>query len=138
MAGKSLALNVGTNQYTCPAYSAKKCFIATAARGDITTTVNRGRRAGPISSLLLLYVYGNNAIKLVFAITDITRSKLKLVYEPLNVQESSTHCRLVQVCCDSMISAHSSTRKSCIILLVTNAFYNIGSVLVSMFRNVPT
>ena len=40
-----------------PANSAKKCFIAAA---DITTTVNKGRQAGPMSSLLLLDVYDIN------------------------------------------------------------------------------
>ena len=41
------------------ACDAKKCFIAAAAAGDITTTVNKGRRVGPLSSLLLFDVYGN-------------------------------------------------------------------------------
>ena len=50
-------LNPGANQYTGPA---KKCFIAAAAAGDITTIVNKGRWAGPMSSLLLLDVYGSN------------------------------------------------------------------------------
>ena len=50
-----LALNAGANQYTCPAYSTKKCFIAAVA-GNITTTENIGWRAGPMSSLLLLDV----------------------------------------------------------------------------------
>ena len=49
----------GANQYTGPAHGTKKCFIAAAAAGDITTTVNKGRRAGPMSSLLLLDVYGS-------------------------------------------------------------------------------
>ena len=57
MAGRLLALNPGANQYTGPACGAKKCFIAAAAAGNITTTVNKGRHAGPISSLLLLDVY---------------------------------------------------------------------------------
>ena len=59
LAGQLLALNVGANQYTCPTYSTKKCFIVAAAAGDITTTVNRGKWAGPMSSLLLLDVYEN-------------------------------------------------------------------------------
>ena len=54
----ALALNPGANQYTGPACGTKKCFIAAAAAGDITTTVNKGRRAGPMSSLLFLDVYG--------------------------------------------------------------------------------
>ena len=48
----------GINQYTGPTYSTKKCFIAAAADGDITTTVNKGRRDGPMSSLLLVDDYG--------------------------------------------------------------------------------
>ena len=47
LAGWPLALNPGANQYTGPA---KKCFIAAAAAGDITTIVNKGRWAGPMSS----------------------------------------------------------------------------------------
>ena len=57
MAGCLLALIPGANQYTGPACGAKKFFIAAAAAGDITTTVNKGRQAGPMSSLLLLDVY---------------------------------------------------------------------------------
>ena len=49
---------MGANQYTGPACGAKKCLIAAAAAGDITISVNKGRRAGPMSSLLLLDVYG--------------------------------------------------------------------------------
>ena len=52
-----MALNPGANQYTGPACGAKKCFIAAAAAGDITTRVNKGRQAGAMSSLLLLDVY---------------------------------------------------------------------------------
>ena len=51
-------LNQGANQYTGPSCGTKKCFIAAAAAGDITSTVNKGRRAGPMGSLLLLDVYG--------------------------------------------------------------------------------
>ena len=58
MAGWLLALNLGANQYTGPACGAKKSFIGAAAAGDITATVNKGRQAGPISSLLILDVYG--------------------------------------------------------------------------------
>ena len=58
MAGQPLALNAGANQYTDPTYSAKKCFIVAAAAGNITTTVNKGRQAGPMSSLLLLDLCG--------------------------------------------------------------------------------
>ena len=50
-------LNPGANQYTGPSCAAKKCFIVAAVVGDITTTVNKGRQAGPMSSLLLLDVY---------------------------------------------------------------------------------
>ena len=46
------------NQYTGPAYNAKKCFIAAAVAGNITTTVHKGRQGRPMSSLLLLDVYG--------------------------------------------------------------------------------
>ena len=38
----------------------QKCFIAAAAAGNITTTVNKGRPGRPMSSLLLLDVYGHN------------------------------------------------------------------------------
>ena len=55
--GAMLALNRGANQYTGPACGAQKCFIVAAAAGDITTTVNKGRQAGPMSSLLLSDVY---------------------------------------------------------------------------------
>ena len=62
MAGRPLALYPGANQYTGPACGAKKCFIVAAAAGDITTTINKGRRAGPMSSLLLLDVYGYHSV----------------------------------------------------------------------------
>ena len=52
--GQPLALYLGANPYTGPACGANKCFIAA---GYITTTINQGRRAGPMSSLLLLDVY---------------------------------------------------------------------------------
>ena len=39
----------------------QKCFIAAAAAGYITTTVNKGRWAGPMSSLLLLDVYDHES-----------------------------------------------------------------------------
>ena len=54
------ALNPGANQYTGPAHGSKKCFIAAAVAGDITTIVNKDRQAGPMSSLLLLDVYEYN------------------------------------------------------------------------------
>ena len=38
-----------------PRMWSQKCFIAAAAAGDITTTVNKGRQAGPMSSLLDVY-----------------------------------------------------------------------------------
>ena len=53
LTGQLLALSPGANQYTGPACGAKKCYIAAAAAGDITTTVKKGRGAGPMSSLLL-------------------------------------------------------------------------------------
>ena len=60
MAVWPLVLNARANQYSCPAYSAKKGFIAAAVAGDITTTVNKGRRADKMSRLLLLDVYEHN------------------------------------------------------------------------------
>ena len=48
---------MGANQYTCPTCRAKVCFIVATGAGDITTTVNRGRLAGPMSGLLPLDVY---------------------------------------------------------------------------------
>ena len=62
MAGRLFALNPGANQYTGPAGGAKKCFIAADAAGNIITTVNKGRRAEPMSSLLILDVYGKSAL----------------------------------------------------------------------------
>ena len=50
-----MVLNPGANQYTCPAYSAKVCFMAA---GDITTSVYKGRQARAMGGLLLLDVYG--------------------------------------------------------------------------------
>ena len=52
-----LALNLGVNLYTCPTYSAKVCFIVATVAGNITTSVNTGRQAGPMSGVLLLDVY---------------------------------------------------------------------------------
>ena len=43
-----MALNPGANQYTCPTYSTKVSFMAATVAGDITTSVNKGRRAGPM------------------------------------------------------------------------------------------
>ena len=45
-----MELNPGAIQYTRLAYSAKVCFMAF---GDITTSVNKGRRPGPMSSPFL-------------------------------------------------------------------------------------
>ena len=53
-----LVLNLGANQYTDTACGAKKCFVVAAVAGNITTTVNKGRQAGPMSSLLFLDVFG--------------------------------------------------------------------------------
>ena len=58
--GPALALNPGANQYTGPTCGIKKFFIAAAVAGNITTTVNKDRRAEPVSSLLLLDVYGKS------------------------------------------------------------------------------
>ena len=52
--GPAAGAESGGNQYTGPTCGAKKCFIAVAAIGNITTTVNKGR---PMCSLLLLDVY---------------------------------------------------------------------------------
>ena len=71
-----LALNLGTNQYTSPIYSAKKCFIVAAVAGNIPTTVKKGRPAGPMRSLLLLHVYGRDitqSFKIVVGKGDIDR-----------------------------------------------------------------
>ena len=46
----AMVLNPGANQYTGPAFSAKDCFMVA---DNITTSVNKGRRAGPMSSLLI-------------------------------------------------------------------------------------
>ena len=45
-----MALNLGANQYTGPAYSTKAYFMEA---GNITTTVNKGRQAWPMSDLLI-------------------------------------------------------------------------------------
>ena len=57
MAGQPLGTESEDKSILSPAYSAKVCFIAAAVAGDITTTVNRGRQARPMSNLLLLDVY---------------------------------------------------------------------------------
>ena len=44
-----MALNTGANQFTDPTFSAKACFIVA---GDLTTIVNKGKRAGPMSGLI--------------------------------------------------------------------------------------
>ena len=46
----AMALNPGANQYTGPTFSAKACFMMA---GNKTTTVNKGRQAGPMSGLLI-------------------------------------------------------------------------------------
>ena len=45
-----MALNMGANQYTGLAFSAKACFMVA---GNIATTVSKGRQAGPMSGLLI-------------------------------------------------------------------------------------
>ena len=55
-------LNAGRNQYTRPTYSTKVCFMVVTAAGDITTSINKGMRAGPYSGLLLLDVYGSTLL----------------------------------------------------------------------------
>ena len=66
LAGQPLVLNLGANQRTGPAYSAKKCFIAAAAVGNITTTVNKSRQAGLMSSILILDVYVTVSLLFVY------------------------------------------------------------------------
>ena len=56
--GPAAGAECGANQYTCPAYSAKKYFIVAAVAGDIITTVDKGRWARPMSSLPCLDVNG--------------------------------------------------------------------------------
>ena len=46
----AVALNLGANQYTGPTFSSKACYMVA---GKITTSVNKGRQAGPMSSLLI-------------------------------------------------------------------------------------
>ena len=46
----AMALNPGANQYTGPTFSAKACFMEA---GNVTSSVNKGRRAGPMSSLFI-------------------------------------------------------------------------------------
>ena len=43
-------------------WPAKKCFIVAAVAGNITTTVNKGKQAGSMSSLLL-FVYALTIMK---------------------------------------------------------------------------
>ena len=60
----------GQIQTLAPHVAPKKCFIVAAAAGDITTTVNEGRRARParpMSSLLLLDVYESMLARFVSA-----------------------------------------------------------------------
>ena len=45
----AMALNLGVNQYTGPAISAKACFW-----WQSTTNVNKGRQAWPMSGLFIL------------------------------------------------------------------------------------
>ena len=45
----AMALNPGANQYTGPEFSAKACFMVA---DNITTSVNKGRWAWPMSGLL--------------------------------------------------------------------------------------
>ena len=46
----AMVLNPGVNQYTGPIFSAKSCFVVA---GNITTCVNKGRQAEPMSGLLI-------------------------------------------------------------------------------------
>ena len=46
----AMGLDLGTNQYTGPAFSTKAYFMVA---GDITTSVNKGRYARPITGLLI-------------------------------------------------------------------------------------
>ena len=47
---QAMALNLGANQNTGPTFSDKACFMVA---GNITTSVNKGRWAGPMSGLLI-------------------------------------------------------------------------------------
>ena len=53
----AMALHVGANLYTGPAYSAKVCFMVV---GYITTIVNKGRQVRPTSQYIALDVSGKN------------------------------------------------------------------------------
>ena len=57
MAGQPLGAESGGKSIRSPAYSVKVCFIVATVAGNITTSVNRGRQAGPMSGVLLLDVY---------------------------------------------------------------------------------
>ena len=58
--GPAAGAECGGKSTQLPLIWCKKCFIAAAAAGNITTTVNKGRPGRPMSSLLLLDVYGHN------------------------------------------------------------------------------
>ena len=47
---QAMAMNLGANQYTSPKFGAKACFMVA---GNITTSVNKGRWAGPMSGLFI-------------------------------------------------------------------------------------
>ena len=72
-----------------PAYSAKVCLMAGTVAGDnITTSVNKGRWARPMSGLLLLNVYDLNPPKIN------RRSVVPTVILPLKLIFSGLMARL--------------------------------------------
>ena len=58
-----MALNPGANQYNGSAFSAKAGFVVA---GNITTSVTNGRRAGPMSGLIIsmsmVMIYGQGVV----------------------------------------------------------------------------
>ena len=58
--GLAVGAESGGKSIHWPQCGAKKCFIAAAEVGNISTTVNKGRWAGPMSSLLLIDVYDSS------------------------------------------------------------------------------
>ena len=58
-----MALNPGANQYNGSAFSAKAGFVVA---GNKTTSVTNGRRAGPMSGLIIsmsmVMIYGQGVV----------------------------------------------------------------------------
>ena len=57
-----MALNPGANQYTGHAFSTKACFMVA---GDRTTSVNKGKRAGPMSDLHIWMSMGWRMVRVI-------------------------------------------------------------------------